>query len=136
MNKREQMAYEKYVLQGYDVIKAGKPDLILLKDGEIKFVEIKSKIGAVSGSQDRAITLLKKHGFDVKVERIELEANTELIDPNQELVLIDNGRRLTLPKKFTEALGLTEDQLKEKYPFHVEAYPSLEDCKTVILKKR
>ena len=54
----------------------------------------------------------------------------------REWVLIDDRRRLTLPKKFTDAMGLTKEQLKEKYPLLVEAYPSLEDCKTVIIKKR
>ena len=57
-------------------------------------------------------------------------------DLPREWVIIDDRRRLTLPKKFTDAMGLTKDQLKAKYPLLVEAYPSLEDCKTVILKKR
>jgi len=59
--------------------------------------------------------------------------NNEL---SREWVLIDNRRRLTLPKKFTDSLGITEEQLKEKYPLCVEAYPSLENCKTVLIKKR
>lgn len=53
----------------------------------------------------------------------------------REWVLIDNRRRLTLPKKFTDALGLTREQLKEKYPLLVEAYPSLDDCKAILIKK-
>lgn len=54
----------------------------------------------------------------------------------REWILIDDRRRLTIPKRFTDALGITQEMLKNKHPILVEAYPNLEDCKTVILKRR
>lgn len=55
---------------------------------------------------------------------------------SREWILIDERRRLTIPKKFIDAIGLTKEQLKEKYPILVEAYPNLEECKTILIKKR
>ena len=68
MIEGERITYDKYESQGYDIIKAGAPDLILLKDGVISFVEVKSKIDKLSQIQERAFKLLRKHGFDAKVE--------------------------------------------------------------------
>jgi len=70
MNEREQIVYDEYKALGYDVIKAGVPDLILLKDGVISFVEVKSELHKLSEYQERAFKLLEKHGFSVKIERV------------------------------------------------------------------
>ncbi len=70
MIESEQIIYDKYESQGYDVIKAGAPDLILLKDGKISFVEVKSEFDKLSEPQGRAFKLLQKHGFDTKVETV------------------------------------------------------------------
>lgn len=70
MNDNERKIYEKYKNQGYDVIHVGVPDFILLKDGEIEFVEVKTASDLLRETQMRAIALLEKHGFKVRVERI------------------------------------------------------------------
>ena len=64
MSERETIVRDKYEAKGYDVIKAGIPDLILLKEGKIEFVEVKSHIDKLSEYQERAFRLLKKHGLD------------------------------------------------------------------------
>ena len=70
MNDNERKIYEKYEEQGYDVIHTGVPDLILLKDGEIQFVEIKNAADPLRKSQMRSIAILRKHGIKARVERI------------------------------------------------------------------
>ena len=70
MNERECIVYDKYEALGYDIIRAGIPDLILLKDEKIKFIEVKSEVHKISEDQERAIELLEKHGFSVKIERV------------------------------------------------------------------
>lgn len=70
MIEREQIAFDKFESEGYDVIKAGAPDLILLKDGKIVFIEVKSEIDKLSEPQERAFKLLKEHGFEVRVETV------------------------------------------------------------------
>lgn len=68
MNPQEEAAIDKYESLGYDVIKNGTPDLILLKDGKISFVEIKSYFESpISEGQKRAINLLRKHGYSVEL---------------------------------------------------------------------
>ena len=63
--------YRKYEHLGYDVIRTGIPDLILLKDGKIEFVEVKTDSGyGLNENQIRAFKLLKKHGFEVRVETV------------------------------------------------------------------
>ena len=71
MIERERITFDKYMEQGYDVIKAGAPDLILLKNGQISFIEVKSDRDKLSGSQERAFKLLKKHGFIAKIEIVD-----------------------------------------------------------------
>lgn len=70
MNDNERKICEKYEAQGYNVIHVGVPDFILLKDGEIEFVEVKAAADRLRESQLRAIALLEKHGFSVRVERV------------------------------------------------------------------
>jgi len=71
MKDNELKIYKKYVHLGYDVIQSGIPDLILLKDGKIKFVEVKTDINSdLNENQIRAFKLLQKHGIEVRVEII------------------------------------------------------------------
>jgi len=80
MNESEKFIREKYEARGYSVIHIGVPDFILLKDGEIEFVEVKKGIGALNKNQERAIALLRKHGFDVKVERVPKTHHSSLLN--------------------------------------------------------
>ena len=70
MSWAEDVIKEKYELMGYDVIGIGKPDLILLKDGEIEFVEVKTAYDKLQRHQLEAIALLTAHGFKARMERI------------------------------------------------------------------
>ena len=71
MNDGELRIYEKYDHLGYDVIRYGVPDLILLKNGKIEFVEVKTKAHyGLNEYQKRAFKLLEKHGLKVRVEMV------------------------------------------------------------------
>jgi len=70
MNESEEKIRLKYEAQGYNIIHKGVPDFILLKDGKIEFVEVKAATDPLRESQIRAVALLRKHGFEVRVERI------------------------------------------------------------------
>jgi len=58
---------------GWEVIKliktswVGIPDLMALKDGKIKFIEVKQTIGILSEIQKLRIKQLKEKGFEVLV---------------------------------------------------------------------
>jgi len=69
MNEAEQLVADKYISDGWSVIKDGAPDLILLKDGKIKFVEVKYSTDPTL-MQKRAIALLLKNGFDAEIIRV------------------------------------------------------------------
>ena len=56
-NWSENIVIEKYKSLGYDVISIGKPDLILLKDGEIEFVEVKTGKDKLQENQRVALDL-------------------------------------------------------------------------------
>ena len=60
----------KYEALGYDWIHTGVPDFILLRDGEISFVEVKEHPDRLSKIQKESFDKLKKHGFDVHIEKI------------------------------------------------------------------
>jgi len=81
VNPIEEEAIKQYEALGYDVIKKGIPDLVLLKDGKIKFVEVKNSDtyskgnDGLSPSQRRAFKLLEKHGFDVEIKRYRYTTN-------------------------------------------------------------
>ena len=47
-------------------------------------------------------------------------------------VVMDKKGRITIPEYLRIAFGLPED---EDYPLIIEAYPSLEECKTLFIKK-
>ena len=69
MNEIERETFEKYNALGYDVIRSGSPDLLLLKDGKIEFVEVKTERSRqLNQNQKRTINLLKKHGIPVRIE--------------------------------------------------------------------
>ena len=71
MNDSELRTYEKYENLGYDVIQYGVPDLILLKNGKIEFVEVKKDSSyGLNEYQKRAFKLLEKHGIEVRVEMV------------------------------------------------------------------
>ena len=50
----------------------------------------------------------------------------------REPITIDSDGRITVPKRFREALGLPEGQ---KYPLWIEAEPSEENCKQLVIWK-
>lgn len=58
---------------GWEVIKlirtsmVGIPDLMALKDGKVKFIEVKKTIGILSEIQKLRIKQLKKNGFEVLI---------------------------------------------------------------------
>lgn len=58
---------------GWEVIKliktswVGIPDLMALKDGKVKFIEVKQTIGILSEIQKLRIKQLKEKGFEVLV---------------------------------------------------------------------
>lgn len=70
MNWSERALKEKYESEGYDVIHTGIPDLILLKDGKIEFVEVKTDKDKLREHQKATLELLRKHGFEARVETI------------------------------------------------------------------
>ena len=45
----------------------GIPDLMCLKEGEVKFIEVKQPKGVISPIQAHVIKTLRENGFDVKV---------------------------------------------------------------------
>ena len=49
----------------------------------------------------------------------------------REPIVMDGLGRITIPKRFREALGLTDG----KQPLWIEAYPDLENCKSLIIRK-
>ena len=73
MNKSEKKVYDKYKAKGYDILKCdgdGTPDFMLIKDGVIRFIEVKYARDRLSEKQHSAKRLLESHGFDVKLERV------------------------------------------------------------------
>ncbi|GAG56883.1 unnamed protein product, partial [marine sediment metagenome] len=70
---------EKYEKLGYDVIKDGLPDLLILKDGKLEFIEVKFKFDDLNPNQIRAFRLLKKHKIPVRKERVAQIHNSPLL---------------------------------------------------------
>ncbi len=48
---------------------AGAPDLIVLKDGRVWFLEVKTEYGRLSRSQEEFAEQLRSHGFEYHVVR-------------------------------------------------------------------
>jgi len=70
LNHNEKKIVDKYEQLGFDVIKDGLPDLIILKEGKLEFVEVKFKFDVLNPMQKRAFSLLKKHKIPVHLERV------------------------------------------------------------------
>jgi len=92
MNKSEETIRHRYEAQGYDIVQVGIPDLILLKDGKIEFVEVKYDLDTLSESQRRAFKLLRKHGFIVRVERVPKVNRSSLLEEWNKEVKVDEMR--------------------------------------------
>jgi hypothetical protein len=45
----------------------GIPDLMCLKDGDVKFIEVKQAKGVISPIQQYVIDMLRTNGFDVEI---------------------------------------------------------------------
>lgn len=53
---------------GYEVLKRGWPDLLCIRDGKVRFIEVKAKKGCeLSRFQHKVANILKEH-FDIDVE--------------------------------------------------------------------
>ena len=63
---------------------AGYPDLMIVNDGHVKFVEVKAEGDQLRRNQLKQILALQQSGFDVSVNRIEW-----IVDPNQLYVVVD-----------------------------------------------
>jgi len=92
LNEIEREVRRRYEEQGYDVIHVGVPDFILLKDGQIEFIEVKYSADGFRESQQRAFSLLRKHGFKVTVERIPEVYPSPLFKEFSEKVKLDEMR--------------------------------------------
>lgn len=65
--KSESIVRQHYEEKGYIMIRAGAPDFIALKDGEVEFIEVKSEGDKLSDIQKRAFEQLIEHGQTVSV---------------------------------------------------------------------
>jgi len=68
MNKGEQLVADKYKGLGFEIVHFGVPDFLLLKEGKLSFVEVKSGEDWLSKNQIRTHEILLRHGFEVSVE--------------------------------------------------------------------
>ena len=50
----------------------------------------------------------------------------------REPLIVDESGRITIPKKFREALDLPDG---ERYPIWIEVYPDWDNTKSLIIKK-
>jgi len=70
---RQTQIKKKLELDGWMVIKLiktsmnGIPDLMCLKDGDVKFIEVKQPKGVISPIQQYVIDTLRTNGFDVEI---------------------------------------------------------------------
>lgn len=68
----------------FDVYHSGYPDLMLEKNGDISFVEVKAEGDSLNYKQLSKARLLREAGFDVEVLRVKWQS-----DPNQVYVVVD-----------------------------------------------
>lgn len=68
----------------FDVYHSGYPDLMVDRDGEIGFIEVKAEGDSLRFKQLSKAKLLKEAGFDVEVLRVKWQT-----DPNQVYVVVD-----------------------------------------------
>ena len=103
MRDAEYKFFKRYEEQGYDCIREGMPDLIILKDSKISFVEVKSPSGTLSENKKRAFKLLRKNGFSANVER-------------EETQIVKNVKKFDglLPPLFTEEERIEFDKRYER----------------------
>jgi len=98
-----------YKREGYDVINVGAPDFILLKNGCIEFVEIKTEYDQPSKAQKRAINLLRKHGFTARSEMI--KHNRDYYNPGYHVITAFRG--IGLNKSFRMLTSCAEKFIKK-----------------------
>ncbi len=70
--------------QDYYALRDGFPDLMLTRDGQIRFVEIKAEGDQVRRNQLARLNLLRGLGFEADICRVKYR-----IDPNQTYVVVD-----------------------------------------------
>jgi len=68
----------------FDTYHSGYPDLMLEKNGEISFIEVKAEGDSLKYKQLSKARLLREAGFDVDVLRVKWQS-----DPNQTYVVVD-----------------------------------------------
>ena len=105
----ERIMEDIYKNAGYDVISVGAPDFILLKNGRIEFVEIKTETDRPSEAQKRAIKLLKKHGFTARSEMIKHHSDHKSTEHH----LIHVFRGIGLNKTFRVSKSYAESFIKK-----------------------
>jgi hypothetical protein len=72
-SSRQTQIKKKLELDGWMIIKLiktsmnGIPDLMCLKDGDVKFIEVKQPKGVISPIQQYVIDTLRTNGFDVEI---------------------------------------------------------------------
>jgi DNA polymerase-3 subunit epsilon len=74
----ERMAYDFYALRD------GFPDLLLIGDGEVRFIEIKAEGDQIRRNQLARLNLLKSVGFETEICRVAYD-----VDPDQTYVVVD-----------------------------------------------
>ena len=72
------------IAQNYQTTKDGFPDIVLIKDGHLKLVEVKSTGDVIRRNQLTRIKQLRSAGYDVDIARIEWA-----VCPNQIYVVVD-----------------------------------------------
>ena len=72
---------KRFEADGFDVISSGIPDLILLKNGTIQFIEVKDGKDCVHVNQKKTMRTLLNHGFDVKILKKNEVGEETSIDP-------------------------------------------------------
>lgn len=72
------------MVQKFEYYHSGFPDLMVEKDGVIRFIEVKAEGDALRANQLSKIRLIREAGFEVEVLRVRWET-----DPNQVYVVVD-----------------------------------------------
>jgi DNA polymerase-3 subunit epsilon len=68
----------------YYGLRDGFPDLVLIREGEVRFVEVKAEGDQIRRNQLARMNLLKSAGFDVEIVRLSYR-----VDPQQTYVVVD-----------------------------------------------
>lgn len=72
MNKNEQRIHDELQNQGYEVFRAGWPDLLVMKNGVVRLIELKTPLDKLSLAQVKLHDALKRGlGLTVEVMKIE-----------------------------------------------------------------